>query len=87
MTDLPEPGSKSKGRRKTSLTLDAVALDDAKALGVNVSDVCNHALRQATKSAARAQWIDENREAFAKQAEWRERNPLPFAGSRVGFTR
>ncbi len=82
---MSDVSTRPKGKRKTSLTLDAGALDDAKALGVNVSEVCNHALTQAIKSAARAQWIEENREAFALQAEWRERNPLPFADSRVGF--
>lgn len=66
-------------RRKTSLTLDATALDAARALGVNVSAVANAALREAVAAARRRQWLDENAGAFAAQAAWHERNGHPLA--------
>lgn len=66
-------------RRKTSVTLDAAALDAARDLGINVSAVADSALRRAVIDARRARWLDENAEAFAKQAEWHDRNGHPLA--------
>ncbi len=66
-------------RRKTSLTLDAAALDDARALGLNVSAVADKALRQAVAEARQKQWLAENADAFAAQASWHERNGHPLA--------
>ncbi len=61
-------------KRKTSLTLDAKALDEARQLGVNVSAVADDALRRAVQDARRKQWLDENADAFAAQATWHEEN-------------
>ena len=66
-------------RRKTSLTLDGTALDEAKTLGLNVSAVADKALRQAVDEARRRQWLDDNADAFAAQANWHERNGHPLA--------
>ena len=66
-------------KRKTSVTLDAAALDAARHLGVNVSAVADAALRQAVDEARRRQWLAENAEAFAAQAEWHARNGHPLA--------
>ncbi len=66
-------------KRKTSLTLDAEVLDDAKALDINVSAVAESALRSAVASARRLQWVNQNAKAFAAQAAWHERNGHPLA--------
>ena len=66
-------------KRKTSLTLDAEVLDDAKALDINVSAVAESALKSAVASARRLQWVNQNAEAFAAQAAWHERNGHPLA--------
>lgn len=71
-------------KRKTSLTLDAQALDDARALGVNVSAVAEDALRRAVAEARRQRWLEENAEAFAAQAEWHARNAHPLAEIMAG---
>ena len=71
-------------RRKTSLTLDAGALDEARALGVNVSAVADAALREAVDAARRRQWLDENAGAFAAQAEWHAQNAHPLADIMAG---
>ncbi|WP_284486595.1 type II toxin-antitoxin system CcdA family antitoxin [Sedimentitalea xiamensis] len=67
-------------RRKTSLTLDAEALDRARALGINVSAVAEAALLQAVAEARRQRWLDDNAEAFAAQRDWHEQNRHPLAG-------
>ncbi|MGR3455905.1 type II toxin-antitoxin system CcdA family antitoxin [Pseudooceanicola sp.] len=66
-------------KRKTSLTLDAAALDAARDLGVNVSAVADAALRQAIAEARRRRWLEDNAEAFAAQAAWHEENGHPLA--------
>ncbi|WP_299846636.1 type II toxin-antitoxin system CcdA family antitoxin [uncultured Paracoccus sp.] len=66
-------------KRKTSLTLDAEALDQAKDLGINVSQVAEAALRQAVAEARRQQWLAENAEAFAAQSDWHDRHGHPLA--------
>lgn len=66
-------------KRKTSLTLDADALAQAKRLGINVSAVAEAALLQAVADARRKQWLTENAEAFAAQFSWHEANGHPLA--------
>jgi antitoxin CcdA len=71
-------------RRKTSLTLDAAALDAARELGVNVSAVADAALRAAVEEARRRRWLAENAEAFAAQADWHARHGHPLADILAG---
>lgn len=66
-------------KRKTSLTLDAVALESARALGINVSAVADRAIQQAVAEAGQRKWLEENADAFAAQAEWHDRNGHPLA--------
>jgi len=66
-------------KRKTSLTLDAEALDRARELGINVSAVAEAALMSAVADARRRKWLDDNAAAFAAQAAWHERNGHPLA--------
>jgi antitoxin CcdA len=66
-------------KRKTSLTLDADALEAARELGVNVSAVADAALLRAVSEARRRRWQEDNAEAFAAQADWHERNGHPLA--------
>ena len=66
-------------KRKTSLTLDETALKAARELGVTVSAVADAALRRAVAEARHRQWLEENAEAFAAQAEWHDRNGHPLA--------
>ena len=66
-------------KRKTSLTLDAEALDCAKDLGINVSAVAEGALISAVTEARRKKWLAENAEEFAAQSDWHERHGHPLA--------
>lgn len=66
-------------KRKTSVTLDAAALDAARDLGLDVSAVADAALRQAVAEARRSEWLADNADAFARQAAWHERNGHPLA--------
>ena len=72
------------GRRKTSLTLDAAALDSARELGINVSRVAETAPLNAIEDARRKAWLDENRQQFEAQAEWHAREGHPLAEIMAG---
>ena len=65
-------------KRKTSVTIDAAALDAARDLGINVSAVADTALQKAVAEARHGKWLNDNAEAFARQAEWHERNNHPL---------
>lgn len=69
----------SPAKRKTSLTLDAEALDAARDLGIDVSAVAEEALRRAVADARRRRWLEENAAAFAAQAARHERHGHPLA--------
>lgn len=66
-------------KRKTSLTLDAEALDHAKDLGINVSAVADAALIRAVAEMRRKNWVVENAEQFAAQSDWHKRHGHPLA--------
>lgn len=71
-------------KRKTSLTLDATALDEARKYGVNVSAVAEAALTKAVDEARREIWLKENAAAFEAQSEWHDMNGHPLADIMVG---
>ena len=66
-------------KRKTSVSLDAHALDAARELGVNVSAVANQALQSAVANARQRLWLEENSEAFDAQSQWHEHHGHPLA--------
>ena len=66
-------------KRKTSLTLDGAALDNARSLGLNVSAVAEAALVEAVAEARRKKWLIENAGAFVAQSQGHERHGHPLA--------
>ena len=75
---MPPPPS----RRATSLTMDRQLLDDARALGVNVSRAAEAGLTIALKEAREAAWKRENADAIAYWNDYVEENGLPLADLR-----
>ena len=71
-------------KRKTSLSMDAAALDEARPPGLKVSALADAALKLAVRKARRQQWPEENAEAFKAQSEWYEKNGHPAADILTG---
>lgn len=69
----------SRAKRKTSLTLDAALLDEAKDLGLNISAVAGAALQRSVAEARKQRWLKDNADAFAAQAAWHDANGHPLA--------
>lgn len=66
-------------KRPTNVSLDAALVDDARALGVNVSAACEAGLRRELKAAREAAWLEENREAIESSNAFVETHGLPLA--------
>lgn len=71
-------------RRKTSLTLNAEALEAARDMGINVSAVAEEALLAAVAAARQEAWLKENADAFEAQARWHAENGHPLADILTG---
>ena len=56
-------------KRPTNLTIDAELLDEAKALGINLSSVLEQGLRERVAKARRERWLEENADAIAEHNE------------------
>lgn len=69
-------------RRATSLTLDAAMLDEAKALGLNISRAAEAGLAAELKKARTEAWKRENAEAIAAYNEYIDKYGVPLADLR-----
>lgn len=70
-------------RRSTNVSLDADLVNEAKALGLNLSQACEKGLIHELKAARERRWIEENRTAIEATNRWVAENGLPFAARRA----
>ena len=66
-------------RRATSMTLDAALLDEARALGVNLSRAAEEGVLAAVKAERKRRWAKENAEFIRDYNEWIAENGVPLA--------
>lgn len=72
------------GRRKpVNLTLDTGVVAAAREAGINLSQACEAALREAAKAERARRWKEENQPAMEEWNRWLETNGLPFADLRL----
>ncbi|MEP7130345.1 MAG: type II toxin-antitoxin system CcdA family antitoxin [Sphingomicrobium sp.] len=73
-----------RGRaRPTNVTLNAALVDEAKALGVNISLAAASGLEQAVAKYRAEIWAEENAAALASYNDFVEENGLPLEKSRL----
>jgi antitoxin CcdA len=70
-------------RRATSMTLDAALLDEARALGVNLSRAAEEGILTQVRSARARRWQEENAEAIADYNAWIAENGIPNKSIRI----
>lgn len=70
-------------RRATSMTLDAALLDEARALGVNLSRAAEEGLLAAVKAERKRRWATENAEFIRDYNEWIAENDIPNSDIRI----
>lgn len=66
-------------KRAANLSVDAALLDEAKALGLNLSATFEAGLRDAVRAAKAARWQADNRAALQSSNDWVEKHGLPLA--------
>jgi antitoxin CcdA len=70
-------------RRAVNVTLPVGLVEEARALGLNVSRACEEGLAAVVQAAREAQWRAENREALSSWAAWDEANESPLGRFRA----
>ncbi len=66
-------------RRPTNVTLNPRAVADARELGINVSQACEHGLVNEIKKAREARWRTDNRAAIDSHNAFVEKRGIPLA--------
>ncbi len=65
------------------MTIDSALVEEAKALGLNLSQLAEEALAKAVSEEKSRLWREENKEAIESSNEYVRRNGLPLAKYRM----
>jgi len=74
---------KSGKRKAVNLSLDTGIVDAAREVGLNLSQVCEAALREASREERERRWREDNREWSDSVNRWIEKNGLPLERYRL----
>jgi antitoxin CcdA len=76
--------STAKTRRKSlNASIDAQLIEDAKALGINISRAAEEGIAKAISAEKARRWQEENRAAIASSNDYVRRKGLPLAKHRL----
>ncbi|UNK80262.1 type II toxin-antitoxin system CcdA family antitoxin [Sphingopyxis granuli] len=70
-------------KKATNVSLNADLVDEAKRLGINVSEACQTGLAAEVKKARKAAWQEENSAAIEASNEYVRKQGLPLAKYRL----
>lgn len=73
----------SRNRRAVNLTLDAEVVEEARALGVNLSKAADEGVARAIGRIKARQWAEENADVIRSTNEYIEKHGLPLAKYRM----
>jgi antitoxin CcdA len=82
---MPSRASRTSSRaprKATNVTLPERLLQDAKELGINLSQACERGLAAVVADARAAKWLQENHDAIKAWNEYVEKHGLPLADYR-----
>jgi antitoxin CcdA len=82
MPDTRLPFDASAPKRATNVSLNSDLLEQAKALGINVSRACERGLAEQIAELREKRWLEENREALESSNAYIEAHGLPLAKHR-----
>lgn len=68
----------STPKKATNITLSADVLNEAKVLGINISQACDQFLRELVRKEQERRWLTENAEFIAAYNAGVERDGLPL---------
>ncbi|MGV7123520.1 MULTISPECIES: type II toxin-antitoxin system CcdA family antitoxin [unclassified Sphingopyxis] len=70
-------------KKATNVSLSADLVEEAKRLGLNVSEACQAGLAAEVKKAREAVWKEENRAAIESWNDYTRKHGLPLAKYRL----
>lgn len=70
-------------RKPTNVTIDAALVEEAKALGINMSQLAEEALAKAVSEEKSRRWKIENRAKLDAWNDYVDKNGLPLAKYRL----
>jgi antitoxin CcdA len=76
---MQTPETNKSNRKPTNLSLDSAVLQEAKALGINISRAAEAGITEAVKLHKQEKWLRENAKALASSNAYVEANGLPLA--------
>lgn len=78
------PQSSAKPQRKSvNTSIDSRLIEEAKALGINMSRAAEQGIAKAISAEKTRRWQEENKEALESSNEYVRRNGLPLAKHRL----
>lgn len=76
---MNKPARFTAPKRATNVSLPADLVEEAKRLGVNLSQACEEGLSKQVRQSMKEEWQRENREAIQSWNKWVAENGLPLA--------
>jgi antitoxin CcdA len=66
-------------KRATNVSIRSDLIDEAKQLGINISEACEQGLEKEVAKTRAEQWLEENRAALESSNAYVEKHGLPLA--------
>jgi antitoxin CcdA len=79
MSDEAGRGARLASRKPTNVTLPEPLLQEARELGVSLSQACERGLREVVAETRAAKWLQENQAAIEAWNEYVDKHGLPLA--------
>lgn len=79
---MNKPSQFTAPRRPTNVSLPSDMVDEAKRLGINVSQACETGLQEQVRKALGEEWKRENRQAIESWNKWATENGMPYDENR-----
>lgn len=75
----PKTADRGERRRATNMSLDPSLLEEARRLGINLSQAAEQGILASVREAQRAEWLSQNAEAIRASNLYVAEHGLPLA--------
>jgi antitoxin CcdA len=66
-------------KRATNVSLRSDLIEEAKSLGINISEACEQGLAEEVARSRKEAWLEENLPALEAWNQWVRENGIPYA--------
>jgi antitoxin CcdA len=75
---MNKPARLNGAKKATNISLPGALVDEAKRLGINMSQACEGGLSDRVKKARELKWLDENKGTLLAWNQWVEENGMLY---------